>query len=84
VGATPSPPAVVTPSNLPKQWHQELSKKFFLPCSILESKPYNHDIKRGSFRPFERDAVVICPYHFARNKAANISAIPWDLSSPIP
>jgi len=70
---------VITPSNLRKQWHQELSEKFFLPCSIIESKPYNDDIKQGRFRPFERDAIVICSYQFARNKAADVHAIPWDL-----
>src|SRR6202453_5173722 len=26
---------VITPANLRKQWHQELSEKFFLPCRIL-------------------------------------------------
>jgi len=70
---------VITPSNLRKQWHQELSEKFFLPCSILESKPYNDDIKQGRFRPFEQDSIVICSYQFARNKAADVGAIPWDL-----
>ncbi len=70
---------VVTPSNLRKQWHQELSDKFFLPCSIVESKPYNEDVKQGRFRPFERDSIVICSYQFARNKAADINAVPWDL-----
>src|SRR5467141_1795674 len=29
---------VITPSNLRKQWYQELTEKFFLPCCILESK----------------------------------------------
>jgi len=29
---------VITPSNLCKQWHQELTEKFFLPCTILETK----------------------------------------------
>src|SRR5580700_11887990 len=42
---------VITPSNLRKQWHQELSEKFFLPCVILESRSYNELIKQGSFRP---------------------------------
>ncbi len=69
---------VVTPSNLRKQWHQELSEKFFLPCAIIESKPYNDDIKKGRFRPYERDAIVICSYQFARNKAADVNAMPWD------
>jgi hypothetical protein len=26
---------VITPSNLRKQWHQELTAEFFLPCRIL-------------------------------------------------
>src|ERR1700691_6452539 len=26
---------IITPSNLRKQWHQELTEKFFLPCMIL-------------------------------------------------
>src|SRR5512137_1797409 len=29
---------VITPSNLRKQWHQELQEKFFLPCRILETR----------------------------------------------
>ena len=52
---------VITPSNLRKQWYQELTEKFFLPCRILESKSYNAATKLGRFRPFEADVVVICP-----------------------
>lgn len=70
---------VITPSNLRKQWHQELTEKFFLPCRILEAKPYNEAIRQGSFRPFIADEIVICSYQFARNKAADIHAINWDL-----
>lgn len=71
---------VITPSNLRKQWHQELSEKFFLPCAILETRSYNQAIKTGDFRPFEiKDTVVICSYQFARNKAADVHALPWDL-----
>src|SRR6266542_285842 len=44
---------VITPANLRKQWHQELTEKFFLPCAILEAKSYNAEIKQGHFRPFE-------------------------------
>src|SRR5664279_29582 len=44
---------VITPSNLRKQWYQELQDKFFLPCKILETKSYNAAIKTGNFRPFE-------------------------------
>src|SRR6267143_489081 len=56
---------VITPSNLRKQWHQELQEKFFLPCCILESKSYNAAIKQGQFRPFEVFDIVICSYQFA-------------------
>lgn len=72
---------IITPSNLRKQWHQEMSEKFFLPCELLESRSYNAAIKRGHFRPFEpkAEAVVICSYQFARNKAADVHATEWDL-----
>lgn len=71
---------IITPSNLRKQWHQELSEKFFLPCTILESRSYNEAIKSGRFRPFDvKDTVVICSYQFARNKAADVHAMSWDL-----
>ena len=71
---------VITPSNLRKQWHQELTEKFFLPCRILEAKSYNEAIKHGQFRPFEvTDTIVICSYQFARSKAADVATTPWDL-----
>jgi adenine-specific DNA-methyltransferase len=71
---------VITPSNLRKQWYQELQEKFFLPCRILETRSYNEAIKLGNLRPFEvKDSIVICSYQFARNKAADVSAALWDL-----
>jgi adenine-specific DNA-methyltransferase len=71
---------IITPSNLRKQWHQELSEKFFLPCAILEAKSYNAAIRSGRFRPFEiNDTLVICSYQFARNKASDVANTPWDL-----
>jgi ERCC4-related helicase len=70
---------VITPSNLRKQWHQELTEKFFLPCRILESKSYNAAIRQGQFRPFESREIVICSYQFAKSKAADVHALPWDL-----
>src|SRR6478672_9811032 len=55
---------VITPSNLRKQWHQELNEKFFLPCEILETKSYNAAVKTGRFQPFQSktDAIIICSY----------------------
>lgn len=70
---------IITPSNLRKQWFQELAEKFFLPCRILETKSYNVAIKQGLFRPFEAPEIVICSYQFAKGKAEDVQAIPWDL-----
>ncbi|MDF3058560.1 MAG: SNF2-related protein, partial [Rariglobus sp.] len=71
---------IITPSNLRKQWHQELSEKFFLPATILEAKSYNAAVRSGRFRPFElTDSIVICSYQFARNKASDVHSTPWDL-----
>ena len=70
---------VVTPANLRKQWHQELTEKFFLPCRILEARSYNEAIKHGQFRPFEAAEIVICSYQFAKSKAADVANTPWDI-----
>jgi len=71
---------IITPANLRKQWHQEITEKFFLPCTILESRSYNQAVKLGNFRPFEvPNSLVICSYQFARTKAAEVHATSWDL-----
>lgn len=71
---------VITPSNLRKQWHQELSEKFYLPCEILEAKSYNAAISARRYAPFEvTNKIVICSYQFARNKAPDVARTEWDL-----
>ena len=71
---------IITPSNLRKQWHQEMAEKFFLPCTILESKSYNAEIKLGQFKPFEPTGkIVICSYQFARSNASDVANCEWDL-----
>jgi SNF2 family DNA or RNA helicase len=70
---------IITPSNLRKQWYQEVTEKFFLPCRILEAKSYNAATKNGDFRPFESKEIVICSYQFARGKAADVANTAWDL-----
>jgi ERCC4-related helicase len=70
---------VITPSNLRKQWYQEITEKFFLPCRILEAKSYNAAIRKGDFRPFEANEIVICSYQFACGKAADVANTAWDL-----
>jgi ERCC4-related helicase len=71
---------IIAPSNLRKQWSQELADKFFLPSCILETKSFNEIIKSGNLNPFnQKDSIVICSYHFAKNKAIYIEQTQWDL-----
>ncbi|HSQ41094.1 MAG TPA: SNF2-related protein [Fibrobacteraceae bacterium] len=71
---------VIVPSNLRKQWHQELTEKFFLPCEILEAKSYNRQVREGNFDPFgTAPGLVICSYQFARSKAVDLNRVNWDL-----
>ncbi len=70
---------VITPSNLRKQWLQELTEKFFLPCEILETRSWNVAVKAGQPHPFESSNIVICSYQFARRKGADLQEMRWDL-----
>ena len=70
---------VIVPSNLRKQWSQELADKFFLPSVILETRTFNAAIRDGNLNPFHQDAVLICSYHFARSKEPYVRQTPWDL-----
>lgn len=70
---------IIVPSNLRKQWSQELLEKFFLPSLILETPAFNQEIKKGNLNPFDQEQIIICSYHFARSKEPYISRIDWDL-----
>ena len=71
---------IIAPSNLRKQWNQELADKFYLPSVILETKSFNEHIKSGNLNPFnQNDNIVICSYHFAKNKAIYIEQTQWDI-----
>ena len=71
---------VIAPSNLRKQWQQELSEKFFLPCTILESKSYKEIARDTNDYPFNTDdSIIICSYQFARNKSVDVELVAWDL-----
>jgi len=71
---------IITPSNLRKQWSQELQDKFFINSVILEAKSFNDSVKAGNFNPFAQKEIVICSYQFARSKESYIKAIKWDLA----
>jgi adenine-specific DNA-methyltransferase len=71
---------VIVPAMLRKQWQQELLEKFFLPADVLDARVAGNTQPGGSANPFDRkDRVVICSYHFASLRAADVSRIPWDL-----
>lgn len=70
---------VIVPSSLRKQWNQELLDKFFLSSVLLEAKSFNQFVKKEKDNPFDQNEIVICSYHFARNKADFIKLINWDL-----
>lgn len=71
---------IISPSSLRKQWNQELSDKFFIPSIVLEAKAFKANIKSGNLNPFDqKDNIVICSFHFARNKDSYIRATKWDL-----
>ncbi|WNY25459.1 SNF2-related protein [Methanolapillus millepedarum] len=70
---------IILPSNLRKQWQQELWDKFGLPTQILETKNFNKSMKCGHKNPFENDEIVICSYQFAKNKSDFVRRVHWDL-----
>ena len=71
---------IIGPSNLRKQWNRELADKFYLSSIILESKSFNNNIKAGNLNPFNQDdTIIICSYHFAKNKAPYLKHVNWDL-----
>jgi len=70
---------VIVPSNLRKQWNQELLDKFFLSSIILETPSFNQEIAKGNLNPFEQKEIIICSYHFARTKEPYIAQMNWDL-----
>ena len=70
---------IICPANLRKQWSQELSDKFFLPSTILETRTFNEAIRAGNLNPFQTDTAVICSYQFARSKEPYVKQTTWDL-----
>lgn len=70
---------IICPSNLRKQWQQELAEKFFLPSLILESRTFSKMQKRGKRNPFEQKKIVICSFQFARNREDYVKLRTWDL-----
>ena len=70
---------VIAPTILRKQWSQELSDKFFLPSQVVDSREFNIRRREGRDPLNIRDSIVICSYHFAAAKQAELALQPWDL-----
>ena len=69
---------IICPSSLRKQWGEELLDKFYLKSSIIESKDFKN-ITAFESNPFDKKEIVICSFHFAKNKEDFIKLINWDL-----
>lgn len=70
---------IICPSNLRKQWQQELEDKFFLPSMILEARSFKKALEDGNTNPFDSNKIVIASFHFVRNKANYVQLLNWDL-----
>jgi adenine-specific DNA-methyltransferase len=72
---------IIVPAMLRKQWQQELEEKFYLPSVVLDTKVFNRLIKEGLPNPYDQEnRLVICSYHFASAKSAEISRAPWNVA----
>jgi len=71
---------IIVPASLRKQWHQELSDKFFLPSVLLETRTFNEQRKKGNLNPFSRSEIVICSFQFARSREPFLRQVTWDLA----
>lgn len=71
---------VITPTTLRKQWAQELSDKFYIPSTVLDTREYNLKKRGGNEQPFQQqDTVVVCSYHFAASHQLEIANTPWHI-----
>lgn len=70
---------VIAPSNLRKQWSQELVDKFFLPSVILESRTFNEAIAKGNLNPFQQEGIILCSFQFVKSKEPYVRQTDWDL-----
>ena len=70
---------IICPANLRKQWNQELSDKFFIPSTVLESQSFNKLKKQGKRNPFNQEQIILASFQFIRSKEEFVRMIDWDL-----
>ncbi|MCK7677283.1 SNF2-related protein [Corynebacterium sp. CCM 9186] len=64
---------IIAPSSLRQQWQQELSEKFALPATLMDSKNVDKLIGPGGC-----DEILICSYEFANSRTQKLIRT-WDL-----
>ena len=70
---------VVCPASIRKQWQQELTQKFNLPSSVLDSREYELLRKQGIPQPLLQEWIIIVSYHYASRLKDQLALVPWDL-----
>ncbi|MBK8583072.1 MAG: DEAD/DEAH box helicase family protein [Flavobacteriales bacterium] len=64
---------IIGPSNLRRQWAQELEDKFYLSSVIMDSKRFKELHAEAKHNPLDQHKVIICSFHFAKAKADYIN-----------
>lgn len=70
---------IICPASIRKQWQLELSQKFNLPSTVLDSKGYKELQKKGYTNPFEQEKILVVSYPFASRLREDIEKVPWNL-----
>lgn len=70
---------VICPASIRKQWASELTDKFNLPTTVLDSKTYREAKKSGISNPFDCGKVVVCSLNFAAKMNEEVRLNGWNL-----
>ncbi|MFG0822804.1 SNF2-related protein [Pseudomonas sp. GLN_3] len=71
---------IIAPASLRKQWAQELSEKFAVPCTVLDAVALKKQSAGSALETLQHLAgrsVLIVSYQFATRLEAELRAIPW-------
>ncbi|OGB25176.1 MAG: ATP-dependent helicase [Burkholderiales bacterium RIFCSPLOWO2_02_FULL_57_36] len=71
---------IIAPASLRKQWAQELSEKFAVPCTVLDAVALKKQSSGSALETLQHLAgksVLIMSYQFATRLEAELRAIPW-------
>ena len=60
---------VITPANLRKQWYQELTEKFSVPCMILEARSFAWPAPQSLSRPVIASRIRVTSLELATTRS---------------